>query len=62
MRVKEDKIETWNIFKKSVDARKKQAIVLVYTLDVSLKAMKREEKNSGSFYQKRNRTDTGYVL
>ncbi len=52
LRVKEDEIETWNIFKKSVDARKKQAIVLVYTLDVSLKAMKREEKIAAHFIKK----------
>lgn len=33
----EKEIISWSVFKKSVDARKKEAIMAVYTLDVTLK-------------------------
>lgn len=37
LHIQEKEVESWKIFKKSIDARKKQEIMAVYTVDVQLK-------------------------
>lgn len=40
LHIQEKDVENWKIFKKSIDARKKQEIMAVYTVDVQLKREK----------------------
>ena len=43
-KIKQEEVEEWHIYKKSIDARKKDDIFLNYAIDIQLKDTKRENK------------------
>ena len=43
-KIKQEEVEEWYIYKKSIDARKKDDIFLNYAIDIQLKDTKRENK------------------
>ena len=43
-KIKPEEVEKWYIYKKSIDARKKEDIYYNYTIDIELKDKKKEKK------------------
>ena len=43
-KIKQEEVKEWNIYKKSIDARKKDDIYYNYSINIKLKDVKKENK------------------